>query len=189
MGTTFVFSSGDYGTAGNGNECIDPSTGQSGTTSTCTKFNPSFPGTCPYILSVGATQIAKGGTVTTPEVASNSVIYSGGGFSNIFGMPSYQSSAVQSYFTNHLPAYTSTQYNNSQTSRGFPDVSANGAYYGVVVGGTLSLVFGTSASAPVFASVLTLINEARMNLKKSSLGFVNPVFYANPGMFSEFHLD
>ena len=76
-----------------------------------------------------------------PEGACEQVIFSGGGFSNIFGvlsgrhvdfrpdsfytaMPDYQVNHVQSYFDNHSPPYTEKTYNNSQTVRGYPDISA-----------------------------------------------------------------
>lgn len=124
-------------------------------------------------------------TPTQPEEACESVIYSGGGFSNVFQLPSYQSSAVKSYFKNHLPSYSSAQYNNSQQTRGFPDISANGANYVVTVDGGFSLVFGTSASSPTLGSILTLINEARFNIGKGSLGFINPVAYAHPEIFND----
>jgi tripeptidyl-peptidase-1 len=186
-GTTFTFSSGDYGVAGNGGQCIDPVTG-SLNNGTSGKFNPSFPGTCPYILSIGATQVNPGSSVLQPEGACEQVIYSGGGFSNVFPLPSYQKTAVQNYFAKYNPPYTAAQYNNSRMTRGFPDVSANGANYIVYIDGAYSLVYGTSASSPVFASVLALINEARSNIGKSSLGFVNPAMYANPSMLSEWNL-
>lgn len=64
-------------------------------------FNPSFPSTCPYITYVRATQITAENSVTAPEQACQSVIYSGRGFSDVFAVPSYQSSAVASYFKNH----------------------------------------------------------------------------------------
>lgn len=69
--------------------------------------------------------------------------------------------------------------------RGYPDVSANGANYVVAVDGTLSLVYGTSASAPTFGSVITLINEQRINANKSAVGFINPTVYANPSAFND----
>ena len=100
-------------------------------------------------------------------------------------MPSYQSTAVKSYFTNHKPSYTATQYNNSETVRGYPDVSANGANYAVAVDGSISLVYGTSASSPTFGSVITLINEQRVNAGKSAVGFINPTLYANPSILND----
>lgn len=179
QGTSFVFSSGDYGVAGNYGQCI----GNNGTfnNGTSGQFNPSFPSTCPYITSVGATQIVPGNSVFQPEEVCETVIFSGGGFSNVFDMPSYQKAAVEDYFANHLPPYNSTQYNNSQMSRGFPDISANGANYVVAVDGVFSLLYGTSASAPVVGSILTLINEVRFDIGKGSIGFINPTLYANPG--------
>lgn len=142
---------------------------------------------CRYVTSVGATQIKPNTavTATAPEEACQTVIYSGGGFSNVFAIPSYQKSAVASYFSGHKPSYTATQYNNSQAVRGYPDVSANGANYVVAVDGTLSLVYGTSASAPTFGSVITLINEQRINANKSAVGFINPTVYANPSAFND----
>lgn len=191
MGISVLYSSGDYGVSGNSGECIDGA-GPDAPYQDQTlggRFNPSFPGTCPYITSVGATQVKPGvnilTTPTEPEQACETVIYSGGGFSNVFPMPSYQSTAVKSYFKNHLPPYTSAQYNNSQTTRGFPDISANGANYVVAIDGTWSLVYGTSASSPTLGSIITLINEARYNIGKGSVGFLNPVAYAHPEVFND----
>ncbi|KAG0651511.1 Sedolisin-A [Hyphodiscus hymeniophilus] len=188
-GTTFVFSSGDSGVAGNNGDCCTKAKCAGGTYNTggSGTFNPAFPATCPYITSVGATQIKPNTavTATAPEEACETVIYSGGGFSNVFAMPSYQSTAVKSYFTSHKPTYTATQYNNSQTVRGYPDVSANGANYVVAVDGALGLVYGTSASAPTFGSIITLINEQRIAAGKSTVGFINPTLYANPSAFND----
>ncbi|TVY30670.1 Tripeptidyl-peptidase sed1 [Lachnellula hyalina] len=188
-GTTFLYSSGDYGVAGNSGQCCTKAKCAGGTYNSGTSgtFNPAFPATCPYVTSVGATQIKPNTlvTATAPEEACQTVIYSGGGFSNVFAMPSYQSAAVASYYTSHKPSFTATQYNNSQAVRGYPDVSANGANYVVAVDGTLSLVYGTSASAPTFGSVITLINEQRIAANKSVVGFINPTVYANPSAFND----
>ncbi|MCJ1484230.1 hypothetical protein MMC06_004398 [Schaereria dolodes] len=184
QGTTVLYSSGDYGVAGNGGQCIDPTTGayNNGTSGL---FNPSFPGTCPYITSVGATQIKPGASVTAPEEACETVIFSGGGFSNVFPLPSYQAAAVKGFFANHPPPYGADRFNNSQQTRGFPDVSANGANYVIAIDGSFSLVYGTSASSPTFGSVITLVNEARIDVGKSSVGFLNPTLYANPGVLND----
>ncbi|APA09411.1 hypothetical protein sscle_05g041810 [Sclerotinia sclerotiorum 1980 UF-70] len=174
QGVTILYSSGDYGVAGNGGEC-----------GAGNAFSPSFPGTCPYITSVGATQIKPNATVTQPEEAAESVIYSGGGFSNVFSMPKYQSQAVATYFAKYPPPYTAAQYNNSQTTRGYPDISANGVNYVVAVDGEFSLVYGTSASSPVIGAIFTLINAARINAGKAAIGFVNPVLYAHPSVLND----
>jgi tripeptidyl-peptidase-1 len=82
-----------------------------------TKFNPAFPASCPFVTAVGATQINPNSTVYEPESACEQVIYSGGGFSNIFSMPSYQEQAVTKYLDDHPPPYTADQYNTSRMVR------------------------------------------------------------------------
>lgn len=187
QGTTILYSSGDYGVAGNGGKCCTAANCAGGTLNSggSGTFNPSFPGGCPYVTSVGATQVAPGASVTAPEKACETVIFSGGGFSNVFPLPSYQSSAVQAYFSQNAPPFTATQYNNSQTVRGFPDISANGANYVVAVNGALSLIYGTSASSPTVGAIITLINEERANAGKGPVGFINPTLYANPGILND----
>ncbi|KAI9626310.1 hypothetical protein KEM48_010562 [Puccinia striiformis f. sp. tritici PST-130] len=49
----------------------------------------------------------------------------------------------------------------------------------VAVEGTFGLVYGTSASAPVVASMITMINDARINLGKKPVGFINPAIYSS----------
>lgn len=183
QGVSILYSSGDFGVAGNGGQCIDSATGAYNNGSSGI-FNPSFPGTCPYITSVGATQIMNGSTVHTPESASERVIFSGGGFSNVFAMPSYQQKAIATYFTEHAPTYEN-RFNDSMNVRGYPDVSANGVNYVVAVNGQFSLAFGTSASTPTFASLVNLINEQRITAKKSPVGFLNPTLYANPQVLND----
>ena len=78
-----------------------------------TVFNPAFPVTCGFLTAVGATQISPGNTVNDPESACEQVIFSGGGFSNVFSVPSYQEKAVTGFLKNHPPPFTSAQFNNS----------------------------------------------------------------------------
>lgn len=189
MGTTVIYSSGDNGVGGAQGCLNDDGSFNDGSSG---RFNPSFPGTCPYVLSVGATQVKSDTDVkdavasgTQSEKACETSIYSGGGFSNVFDLPSYQESAVQDWFSDYPPSYDSDRFNNSQKTRGFPDVSANGANYVVASDGDFALVYGTSAAAPTFASVLTFINEARYNASKSSIGFVNHVLYANSDVLND----
>lgn len=40
-------------------------------------------------------------------------------------------------------------------------------------------------SAPIFAAILTRINEERIRAGKKSIGFANPAFYKNPSMFHD----
>jgi Ca2+-binding RTX toxin-like protein len=65
------------------------------------------------------------------------------------------------------------------------DVSANGDNIAVFNGGNYTLSGGTSASTPIFASVVTRINEERLKAAKGAVGFLNPSLYANPGMLND----
>ncbi|KAL5531108.1 hypothetical protein ACEPAG_3984 [Sanghuangporus baumii] len=177
MGTTVLYSSGDFGVAGFGNVCLDADGNE---TPDGIRFNPSFPGGCPFITSVGATQVNLNSTVHDPEGACEQVIFSGGGFSNIFSIPDYQKADVASFLKNHPPPFSGEQFNNSGTSRAFPDLSANGANYVIAIDGEFNLVFGTSAAAPTTASIITLINDARLAVGKGPVGFINPAIYTAP---------
>jgi tripeptidyl-peptidase-1 len=178
MGVTVIYSSGDYGVAGNSNDCI----GENGIEDV---FHPEFPASCPYVLTVGGTQIAANASVTDPEVAVVDVVHSGGGFSNIFPLPSWQNATLAAWWEDHAPDYSFQQFNRSQQTRGLPDVAANAAHYSVVLDGTWTQVYGTSASAPVFAAVITRINDARLNAGKSSVGFISPTLYAHPEVLND----
>ncbi|KAI8974189.1 family S53 protease [Trametes punicea] len=152
-GVSILFASGDGGVSG-------------GHSSTCTTFVPVFPSGCPYVTSVGATQGVD------PETAAD---FSSGGFSNYFGVPSYQESAVKSYLT-ALGSTNAGLYNAS--GRGFPDVAAQGVSFEIIVDGSQLGVGGTSCSSPTFASVIALINDRLAAAGKPPLGFLNPFLYS-----------
>ncbi|KII91002.1 hypothetical protein PLICRDRAFT_684337 [Plicaturopsis crispa FD-325 SS-3] len=175
LGTTVLYSSGDDGVAGGNGVCLNA---RGRPSNNGVKFNPGFPVTCPFLTAVGATQVNPGSTVNDPEGACEQVIFSGGGFSNIFAMPSYQAAAVSKFMTETPPPFTSAQFNNSGTVRAFPDLSANGANYVIGIDGEFNLVFGTSASSPVVGSLITLVNDARIAAGKGPVGFINPAIYS-----------
>ncbi|GJJ10047.1 hypothetical protein Clacol_004273 [Clathrus columnatus] len=169
MGVTFLYSSGDAGVGGF-EACIDPVTGME--TPVGERFDPGGFDIGSVPLHIGATQINPGSTVHDPESACDTVgsselsilFYaypsgscSGGGFSNVFELPSYQESAVTSFLKDHPPPYTAERYNNS----------------GKIDGG-FSLVYGTSLSSPVLGSMITAINDARILIGKRPVGFINP---------------
>jgi tripeptidyl-peptidase-1 len=166
QGVTVSVSSGDDGVA-NFEARNDPS--QCG-------FNPSFPATSPYVTSVGATQGPEFGS---PEIAcssnTNGLITTGGGFSIFFSRPAYQNAAVQNYLQNGPNLPPLSQFNSQ--GRGYPDVAILGHNYEVVIGGQTYIESGTSASSPVFAGMVTLINDYRISNGKSPLGFLNPALY------------
>ncbi len=63
------------------------------------------------------------------------------------------------------------------SNRLYPDVSAFGSRILVVSGGSISVSAGTSASTPIIAGIMTLINEARFLAGKTQIGFFNPALY------------
>lgn len=73
----------------------------------------------------------------------------------------------------------------NKAGRGYPDVSAVGDNGVVFNEGEQVIEGGTSMSAPLFAAILTRINEERINAGKSPVGFVNPALYSNPSMFND----
>jgi tripeptidyl-peptidase-1 len=108
-GITVLESSGDTGV---GAPC------QSNDGKKTPQFTPTFPGTCPWILSVGGTQ------AVTPEVAW---VDGSGGFSNYFSRPAYQALAVENYLNFHISPATKKYYQpyTNFQGRGFPDISAH----------------------------------------------------------------
>ena len=197
-GVSVVVASGDSGVAsrwpqeGNEDGCLGPRG---------TVFSPDFPASCPYLTSVGATYLPAGASAAGDEEVAVATFPSGGGFSNIFPRLDYQSAAVASFLADHDPGYPS--YDTSGTGapsddvtaggtklynrggRGYPDVAAVGDNIAVVYRGNATTSGGTSASAPIFASLLNRINEERLAAGKSTVGFVNPVLYAHPDMFRD----
>lgn len=166
QGVTVVVASGDDGVAG---------ADARGNPSAC-GFSPSYPATAPHVVSVGATQGPESGQ---PEIACSSKtgggITTGGGFSTLFDQAAYQSSDVSNYLSNGPDLPPSGQFNGK--GRGYPDVALMGHSYSIVVGGSAYQGSGTSASTPVFAAMLTLVNGNRMVAGKKPLGFVNPALY------------
>jgi len=175
-GITIIFASGDSGAGCQGRGLDDQ------IACDCT-FYPSFPATCPYVLTVGATKFLSGNS--GPEGA---VTYfkSGGGFSQLFPVPSYQSTAVKGYLASGVKMPQPCAFNS--TNRATPDVSALGdVHFQVVNGGSVTSVGGTSASAPTFGAIVALLNDIRLNKKQSTFGFINLWIYStaaqNPSAF------
>ncbi|OCH93713.1 subtilisin-like protein [Obba rivulosa] len=183
LGVTIMYASGDDGVAGFGGVCLEPNGTQAIGASI---FNPTFPGGCPYVTSVGATQITPGNPVTAPETAV-AAFASGGGWSNIFALPEYQKSTVQDYLKKFPPRYPPDIWNSTGKSRAFPDISGNGWNYTVAINGEFVPIGGTSASCPMTASILSAINDARQVRGKSAIGFINPTIYSDTfqGLFND----
>merc|ERR1712190_295150 len=71
--------------------------------------------------------------------------------------------------------------------RATPDVSLLGEKFAVESSGRVLAVGGTSASTPSWGAVISLLNEDCLAASGGSktLGFVNPLFYANPDAFND----
>ncbi|TFB01338.1 Aorsin [Trichoderma ghanense] len=197
QGSTVLVSSGDFGVAmppesDSATGCI------SGSGQNQTIYNPGNPVSCPYLTSVGATQLEPGTTVLDAEGAMQTnlgpgaeLFASGGGFSNYFPAPEYQKATLSKYFAKHDPGHPYYVANANASNigenggiynragRGIPDISANGANFRAFNNGTEGHWFGTSLAAPLWASIITLINQERARIGKGSVGFINPVLYAN----------
>ena len=70
-------------------------------------------------------------------------------------------------------------------ARATPDVSLLAEGYQLVAGGKVITVGGTSAAAPAFAAIISLLNEARVAAGKPPMGFLNPFFYSIPEAFTD----
>ncbi|KAM0261861.1 hypothetical protein ACHAQJ_002064 [Trichoderma viride] len=156
-GVSIIVSSGDLGP---GMSC------QSNDVTKRTKFIPSFPATCPHVTSVGSTQGID------PEVAAD---FSAGGFSDYFARPEWQDEAVGEYLRLHGHEWEG--YYDS-FGRAFPDVATQGVNYSFWNHGVLDLTMGTSVSTPVFAALITLLNDHRSKNGLPRMGFLNPWIYS-----------
>jgi tripeptidyl-peptidase-1 len=177
QGHSILFASGDYGVASfPGDMNTQGTTGCLGAEGLI--FNPQYPSGCPYVTSVGGSQLQANGSVYDPETVMQDNLggtavnfSSAGGFSNYFPRPTYQDGHVETYFHRaHLtyPYYSELNVNVNTTTgiynrigRAYPDVSANGAHFPSYLDGTLYHFYGSSLASPLFASVLTLVSCVR----------------------------
>jgi len=137
------------------------------------KFTPDFPASIPYVTAVGGTRGGDDQDIATWR-------YSSGGFSNIFGRPSWQDNVVTKYTEVDGVMEKAQKYGaNIVHGRGFPDVSAMAVGYPVVCSGFAYLVSGTSCASPVFAGIIALLNDHLIKNGKSTLGFLNPWLYSS----------
>ncbi|KUJ11542.1 subtilisin-like protein [Mollisia scopiformis] len=198
QGHSILFASGDYGVTsfpgdGSASGCLGPDQ---------LIFNPQYPSGCPYVTSVGGSQLAPNGTVYDPEVVmadnlgGTAVNFSSsGGFSNYFARPTYQDGHVETYFHRaHItyPYYSELDVNVNTTTgiynrigRAYPDVSANGAHFPAYIDGELFHFYGSSLASPLFASVITLLNQERATAGKGPIGFINPTLYRNDDVLND----
>jgi kumamolisin len=139
------------------------------------KAHVQYPGSDPWVLCVGGTTIGDIAGSSFDEYVWNDPTSgdpsfwgtTGGGISDFFALPSYQSAAG-------VPV----SINDGHAGRGVPDVAGNASlhsgYSGIVFGGASFVGNGTSASTPLWAGLIAVINAAFLE----NVGFVNPAIYA-----------
>ena len=152
--------------------CI--ASGDTGTASKLTdgKAHVQYPASDPWILCVGGTTIGNVSGSTCTEYVWNDTFFgtakgaTGGGVSDFFAIPNYQ-----------LGASVPVSIKDSHVGRALPDVAANASPnsgYPLTVGGSSAVGNGTSASAPLWAGLIAVINAAI----GTAVGFVNPAIYS-----------
>jgi subtilase family serine protease len=121
----------------------------------------SFPADSPWVTSVGGTNLLL--TSTGSTLSETGWSGSGGGFSQIYPMPSYQQL---------LPAAVQQQFHNQ---RGIPDVAAD---EDSITGPALYVkgqwvLAGENSSAAIWSAFQAVANQ----VAKHPLGFINPGLY------------
>jgi len=118
---------------------------------------------------------SRGQLSEVPSMLANAIFTTGGGFSQVNAMPSYQAAAVKAYLNSGIALPPSTKFNAS--NRAYPDISAMGQNVPIVSDGQYTVTGGTSAATPITAGVMTLLNNYLLNAGKAPLGFPNPLLY------------
>jgi kumamolisin len=132
-----------------------------------------FPASSPFALACGGTSLKATSTAISGEVVWNdgaSGGASGGGISAFFATPTWQA---------NLSAVKSQGTRTPVNMRGVPDVAGNAdpeTGYEVRVDGAATVIGGTSAVAPLWAALLTRINQ----LSGKPAGLANPKLYQAP---------
>ena len=125
-----------------------------------------FPASSPFVLACGGTALFGSKSALREEVWNTGRSGTGGGVSNIFGRPAYQAKRK-------IPKSPT-----GKIGRGVPDVAGYAAGYQITTGKEEEDLFsGTSAVAPLWAGLITLINQRLANLGKPPAGFINPLLY------------
>eukprot|EP01041_Mallomonas_annulata_P010135 gene10135-21134_t len=194
MGVTIVASAGSDGAPGRTadvGDCI---------------YDPVFPASSPYVVAVGATMgVESDSTEVACQADLGGVITTGGGFSTLVAAPVFQSKFVEEYFLSLVNATRTTStttirkdYNTTSstsspitikrgynsTGRAYPDISLAGKNYVAIIGGTEYLVSGSSPATHVFAGMVSLLNTARLQNRKPSIGWMTPAIYSYNGSFA-----
>ena len=138
-----------------------------------------FPASSPFVLACGGTSLqASGGAITSESVWNDGPQggAGGGGISDFFPLPSWQTRAG-------IPPSVNP---GGRVGRGLPDIAGNAdenTGYNVRVDGVDTVIGGTSAVAPLTAGLIALLNESL----GVSVGYLNPLLYSKLGKGAAFH--
>ena len=135
-----------------------------------------FPASSPHALACGGTRLQVGGADAKETVWNSGPNgATGGGVSDAFPLPDWQSAAG-------VPASANP---GKRVGRGVPDVAGNAdpeTGYRIRVDGQESTVGGTSAVAPLVAALLARCNQGLGR----RVGFLNPALYRQARVRSAF---
>jgi kumamolisin len=139
-----------------------------------------FPASSPNVLACGGTELVASGNTITAETVWNELTNNegatGGGISDFFPLPSWQSGAG-------VPPSANPNHN---VGRGVPDVAGDAdptTGYVTLVDGNSDVIGGTSAVAPLWAGLIALINQS---IGKPA-GFINPLLYKSASTAEDFN--
>jgi kumamolisin len=139
-----------------------------------------FPASSPNVLACGGTElIASDNTITSETVwneLANNEGATGGGISDVFPLPSWQTGVG-------VPPSANPTHN---VGRGVPDVAGDAdpaTGYVTLVDGDSEVIGGTSAVAPLWAGLIALINQSI----GKPVGFINPLLYKTASTAADFH--
>jgi kumamolisin len=143
--------------------------GDSGSSDGGTGAHVDFPASSPHALACGGSTLhaSPAGAITTETVWNDGTDggATGGGVSDSFALPSWQSAA-------------GVPQKGGKAGRGVPDVAGNAdprTGYQVLVDGSRLVIGGTSAVAPLWAALVCRLAEALGR----PLGLLQPVLYSS----------
>jgi kumamolisin len=129
-----------------------------------------FPASSAFVLACGGTTLRSSGANITSETVWNDGVNggaTGGGISDTIDLPTWQANA-------HVPLSVNP---GGRIGRGVPDVAGDAdpeTGYQILADGQSGIVGGTSAVAPLWASLVACINQKL----GTPVGFLNPLLYA-----------
>jgi kumamolisin len=138
-----------------------------------------FPASDPYVLGCGGTSLQSSNGVITSEVVwddNPTSSATGGGVSDVFGLPDWQTTA----------GVPSSANPGGRIGRGVPDIAGDAdpnTGYVVLVDGQSNVYGGTSAVAPLWAGLIARINQ----LLSTHAGYLNPTLYQLGSQAPAFH--